>query len=240
MELTLRGSAAATPALIEAAKSGDRDAWSELYRCYQGMVLAFLIRRTGNPLLAEDLTQDTFVRAMAGIHGYHWTGKDMGAWIITIARNIMLDHDKRRSTRRESAVATVADVDSGVRVEEAVIAAVDAARVFAALAGLNDRQRTVMTMRYWDELTSNEIADRIGLRVGAVKTLTYRARVNLRRSLADDDSVNRTEDRPTDRPTDHPTARPTGRPADRQPAGRSASSRCRESAIECSWKPRLR
>ncbi|GAA2750993.1 MULTISPECIES: RNA polymerase sigma factor [Kitasatospora] len=172
------------PALIEAAKSGDRDAWAQLYLAYHGLVLAFLTRRTGNRLLAEDLAQDTFVRAMAGIRGYHWTGKDMGAWIVTIARNVMLDHDKRRSTRRESAVATVADTDSGVRVEELVIAAAEADRIFAAMAALNDRQRTVVALRYWEGLTSNEIADRIGLRVGAVKTLTYRARVNLRRTLA--------------------------------------------------------
>lgn len=172
-----------TPTLIEAAKAGDTEAWSEVYRCYRGAVLAFLTRRTGNRALAEDLTQDTFVRAMAGIGGYQWTGKDLGAWIFTIARNIMLDHDKRRSSRRESTVAVVADTDSGIRVDELVIAAVEADRVFAALAVLNDRQRTVVQLRYWGGLSSHEIADRIGLRVGAVKTLTYRARVNLRRTL---------------------------------------------------------
>ncbi|MFG2817791.1 RNA polymerase sigma factor [Kitasatospora sp. NPDC048365] len=173
------------PSLVEAAKSGDSEAWAQLYLAYHGVVLAFLIRRTGNRVLAEDLAQDTFVRAMAGIHGFRWTGKDMGAWMVTIARNVMLDHDKRRSTRRESAVATVADTDSGVRVEEAVLAAADADRVWAALESLNDRQRTVLTMRYWEELSSNEIADRIGLRVGAVKTLTYRARANLRHALGE-------------------------------------------------------
>ncbi|WP_354642141.1 RNA polymerase sigma factor [Kitasatospora camelliae] len=175
-----------TPALIDAAKTGDRDAWSELYLEYRRPVLAFLTRRTGNPALAEDLTQDTFVRAMTAIAGYRWTGKDPGAWIFTIARNIMIDHDKRRSTRRERATEAVTDADSGVRVEELVIASAEADRVCAALCSLNDRQRTVLTLRYWDDLTSHEIAARIGLRVGAVKTLTYRARVNLRRTLADE------------------------------------------------------
>jgi RNA polymerase sigma-70 factor (ECF subfamily) len=157
-----------TPALIEAAKAGDADAWSAVYQGYRGAVLAFLTRRTGNRALAEDLTQDTFVRAMAGIGGYQWTGKDLGAWIFTIARNIMLDHDKRGASRREAAVESVADADSGIRVEDLVMAAVEADRVFAALAVLNDRQRTVVTLRYWNGLTSSEIADRIGLRVGAV------------------------------------------------------------------------
>ncbi|MEV4556927.1 RNA polymerase sigma factor [Kitasatospora sp. NPDC049285] len=222
-----------TPALIEAAKSGDPDAWSELYRRYHGAVLAFLLRRTANRPLAEDLAQDTFVRAMAGIRGYRWTGKDLGAWMFTIARNVLLDHEKRRSTRRESAVAAVADRDSGVRVEESVIAAAEAARVCAALQVLNERQRVVVTLKYWEDLSSHEIADRIGLRVGAVKTLTYRARLNLRRSLAEDV-------RAAARITVGPR-RPGGAPAGGQSAGgQSASSRWRDSAVECSWKPRLR
>ncbi|RKE20929.1 RNA polymerase sigma factor [Streptomyces sp. TLI_171] len=217
-----------TPALIEAARSGNRDAWADIYRRYHGVVLAFLLRRTGSRPLAEDLAQDTFVRAMAGIRGFHWTGTDLGAWMFTIARNVLLDHEKRRSTRRESAVAAVADRDSGVRVEESVIAAAEAARVCAALSVLNERQRAVVRLRYWDGLSSVEIADRIGLRVGAVKTLTYRARLNLRRSLAEDAPL--------------PARRPVG-PRPSMTAGQSvqsASSRWRDSGVECSWKPRLR
>ncbi|KDN83272.1 RNA polymerase sigma factor [Kitasatospora cheerisanensis] len=173
----------AAPALIEAAKRGDAEAWAALYRQYHGAVLAYLLRRTGSRPLSEDLAQDTFVRAMAGIGGFRWTGTDLGAWLFTIARHVLLDHEKRRSTRSESAVAAVADRDSGVRVEESVIAAAEAARVCAALAGLTERQRAVVRLRYWDGLSSPEIADRTGLRVGAVKTLTYRARLSLRRSL---------------------------------------------------------
>ncbi|BAJ30568.1 MULTISPECIES: RNA polymerase sigma factor [Kitasatospora] len=207
-----------TPALIEAAKSGNRDAWADIYRRYHGAVLAFLLRRTGSRPLAEDLAQDTFVRAMAGIRGFHWTGTDLGAWMFTIARNVLLDHEKRRSTRRESAVAAVADRDSGVRVEESVIAAAEAERVGAALAVLNERQRSVLRLRYWDGLSSVEIADRTGLRVGAVKTLTYRARLNLRRSLARG-------------------AGAAAAPAPRRAAGQPAAGRFRESGVECSWKP---
>lgn len=172
------------PLLIEAAKAGDPDAWAELYRRYRGPVLAFLTRRTGNRALAEDLTQDTFVRAMACIGGYRWTGKDMGAWIITIARNIMFDHDKRRATRSESTVAAVADSDAGICVEDLALSAVEAQRLCAALATLTDRQRAALTLRYLDDLSSREVAAAIGIRVGALKTLTYRARSNLRRTLA--------------------------------------------------------
>ncbi|MGW4808761.1 RNA polymerase sigma factor [Kitasatospora sp. NPDC004272] len=222
MDVTPSGRPAVTPALIEAAKSGNRDAWADIYRCYHGALLAFLLRRTGSRPLAEDLAQDTFVRAMAGIRGFHWTGTDLGAWMFTIARNVLLDHEKRRSTRRESAVAAVADHDSGVRVEESVIAAAEAERVGAALSVLNERQRSVLRLRYWDGLSSVEIADRIGLRVGAVKTLTYRARLNLRRTLA--------QDAP-------PVRRAAGAA---RAAGQPAGGRCRESGVECPRKPRLR
>ncbi|WP_407913593.1 RNA polymerase sigma factor [Kitasatospora sp. NE20-6] len=181
---TRHGTRHGTPQLIEAAKAGDHDAWAELYRRYRLPVLAFLTRRTGNRALAEDLTQDTFVRAMACIGGYRWTGKDMGAWIFTIARNIMFDHDKRRSTRSESAVAAVADSDAGICIEDLVLAGVEAERISAALATLTDHQRTALTLRYWNDFSSREVAAAIGIRVGAVKTLTYRARSSLRRTLA--------------------------------------------------------
>jgi RNA polymerase sigma-70 factor (ECF subfamily) len=184
------------PLLIEAAKAGDPDAWAELYRRYRGPVLAFLTRRTGNRALAEDLTQDTFVRAMACIGGYRWTGKDMGAWIITIARNIMFDHDKRRATRSESTVAAVADSDAGICVEDLALSAVEAQRLCAALATLTDRQRAALTLRYLDDLSSREVAAAIGIRVGALKTLTYRARSNLRRTLAHPRDTERSGRRP--------------------------------------------
>ncbi|MFI1522014.1 RNA polymerase sigma factor [Kitasatospora cineracea] len=229
---------AVTPALIEAAKSGNREAWADIYRCHHGAVLAFLLRRTGNRPLAEDLAQDTFVRAMAGIRGFHWTGTDLGAWVFTIARNVLLDHEKRRSTRRESAVAVFADLDSGVRVEEAVIAAAEAERVGVALAVLNERQRAVLRLRYWDGLSSVEIADRIGLRVGAVKTLTYRARLNLRRSLTADAPL---PARAAPAGADRRRAVGAAGPAAGQAVGPAvAGGRWRESAVECSWKPRLR
>ncbi|MFJ4676316.1 RNA polymerase sigma factor [Kitasatospora sp. NPDC088783] len=236
MDVPPAGRPAVTPALIEAAKSGNREAWAVIYRCHHGAVLGFLLRRTGNRPLAEDLAQDTFVRAMAGIRGFHWTGTDIGAWMFTIARHVLLDHEKRRSTRRESTVAAFADRDSGVRVEEAVIAAVEAERVGAALAVLNERQRAVLRLRYWDGLSSLEIADRIGLRVGAVKTLTYRARLNLRRSLAEGAP-------PPARHGVGPRRRTAGAGTAGsavRTAGQAVGGRRRESAAECSRKPRPR
>ncbi|MFC8453922.1 RNA polymerase sigma factor [Kitasatospora sp. NPDC057223] len=182
--MTCHGINTAPPTLIRQAQAGDPAAWTELYRTYRGPVLAYLWRRTADRALAEDLTQDTFVRAMRCIGGYRWTGTDIGAWFVTIARNLLVDHLKRRSTSRETVVAAVADSDSGVRVEAAVLAALDAARVGVAMGTLTDAQRRALRLRYWDGLTSREIAVATGLRVGAVKTLTYRARGSLRRALA--------------------------------------------------------
>ncbi len=181
--MTCHSTKAAPPTLIQQARAGDTAAWSELYRTYRGPVLAYLWRRTADRALAEDLTQDTFVRAMRCIAGFRWTGTDIGAWFITIARNLLCDHLKRCSTSRETAVAAVADTDSGVRVEAAVLAALDAARLGAAMGALTDAQHRALRLRYWDGLTSREIAVATGLRVGAVKTLTYRARGTLRRAL---------------------------------------------------------
>ncbi|RAJ39979.1 RNA polymerase sigma-70 factor (ECF subfamily) [Kitasatospora sp. SolWspMP-SS2h] len=175
---------AAAQSLVEAARSGDPQAWTEVYRHYHPAVFGFLMRRTsGDRPLAEDLAQDTFVKALTGIEKFQWSGTDLGAWLLTIARNTFLDHRKRRSTSRESPTGDAVDRDCGTRVEDVIIARMEAERLWAAMGLLNSRQRSVIAMRYWEELSSQEIATRVGLRTGAVKTLAYRARTNLRRSL---------------------------------------------------------
>ncbi len=174
--------------LIDLAQAGDPAAWSELYRRHRGPLLAYLLRRTqGNEALAEDLTQETFVRAMRSIRGYRWTGTDFSAWLVTIAKNLLKDHVRRRSSIAEVLVLEMPEMDAGVRVESAVIAAfdgaADAARLAIAMTKLTAAQREMLRMRYWEGLTSEEISRLTGRRVGAVKTLGYRARVRLRKEL---------------------------------------------------------
>ena len=88
-------------ALVELARNGDAEAFGLLYDHYQGSVYRFLYYRVGSVALAEDLTSETFFRALRSMSSFRWQGKDFGAWLMTIARNLTTDHYKSSRTRLE-------------------------------------------------------------------------------------------------------------------------------------------
>src|SRR4051812_43405943 len=81
-------------ALVELARGGDSEAFGQLYDHYQASVYRFLYYRVGSVPLAEDLTAETFFRALRSMSSFRWQGKDFGAWLMTIARNLTTDHFK--------------------------------------------------------------------------------------------------------------------------------------------------
>ena len=72
-------------ALVELARGGDADAFGMLFDHYHGSVYRFLFHRTRSTTLAEDLTSETFFRALRSMSNFRWQGKDFGAWLMTIA-----------------------------------------------------------------------------------------------------------------------------------------------------------
>jgi RNA polymerase sigma-70 factor (ECF subfamily) len=74
-------------------------------------VFRFVYFRVGNRQLAEDLTSDTFLRALKRIGSFTWQGRDLGAWLVTIARNLVADHFKSGRYRLEVTTGDVLDAD---------------------------------------------------------------------------------------------------------------------------------
>ena len=180
-----------TRQLVELARAGDREAYGELYRLYRPTVLAFLLRRLGGPARrdAEDITNATFTRGLASIERFEFVGRDVGAWFITIARNLLADHFKGAYYRLSVVVDDIpeipvprrplSDLDDPHRAGVLRELRTD---IEAALAGLTPDQERVIRLRYLDELSIDEIASAMDLTVGAVKALQYRATGRLRRS----------------------------------------------------------
>src|SRR5262245_40612431 len=94
-------------ALIERAQAGDGAAFGLLYDRYFDTVFRFVYFRVGNRQLAEDLTADTFLRALKRIGSFTWQGRDLGAWLVTIARNLVADHFKSGRYRLEGTTGHV-------------------------------------------------------------------------------------------------------------------------------------
>jgi RNA polymerase sigma-70 factor (ECF subfamily) len=181
-----------TRALVEAARAGDRAAFGALYAQYHHTVYRFVIGRVHARQTAEDITADTFVKALRNVDRYQHQGVDVGAWLVTIARNLVADHYKCSRTRLQWLVGDWHEdvgttrrtlmVDADRRNDPAGVAAVNAVSdaLDAALTELTSQQRRVLALRFGEGLSVAETAAVLGLREGAVKATQYRACLTLR------------------------------------------------------------
>jgi RNA polymerase sigma-70 factor (ECF subfamily) len=167
-------------ALVELARNGDKDAFGQLYDHYQPSVYRFLYYRVGSMTLAEDLTAETFFRALRSMHSFRWQGKDFGAWLMTIARNLTADHFKAGRTRLEQTTEDMQTLDSTSESPEIeVLASLTNEALLRALGELPTEQRECLIMRFLQGLSIAETAEILGRSSGAVKQLQLRGVRNL-------------------------------------------------------------
>lgn len=165
----------ATWEVVAAAQGGDADAFGLLYDRYVDMVFRYVLFRVNDRCLAEDLTSETFLRALRRITSITYQGKDVGAWFVTIARNIVLDHVKSSRHRLEFSTAEILDSDSAEDPEGDVIAASVVTELIDCVRRLGDDQRECIVLRFPQGLSVAETAAVMGRNEGAVKALQHRA-----------------------------------------------------------------
>jgi RNA polymerase sigma-70 factor (ECF subfamily) len=167
-------------ALVELARGGDADAFGLLYDHYQGSVYRFLFYRTRSSTLAEDLTSETFFRALRSMQSFRWQGKDFGAWLMTIARNLATDHFKAGRTRLELTTEDMGLHDDATEgPETSVLASLTNEILLKALTELPAEQKDCLIMRFLQGMSIAETAEVLGRSEGAVKQLQLRGVRNL-------------------------------------------------------------
>lgn len=155
--------------LVLRAQAGERDAFATLYDRYFDRVYDFLTRMMRNRAEAEDVTQDTFIRAMGSI-GNLQSGASFKSWLFTIARNTALNRIERSGRSRPMPV--VGDEESGETLdlhlvdtdrfgnpEDAAQATAVASLVWEAASGLNEKQYSLLDLHLRQGLDSGDIAD---------------------------------------------------------------------------------
>ena len=177
-------------ALVERAQAGDAEAFGQIYDRYVDTVFRFVYFRVGNRQLAEDLTADTFLRALKRIGSFTWQGRDLGAWLVTIARNLVADHFKSGRYRLEITTSDVLDADREDRgpegsPEAAVVNHITNVALLAAVKQLNPEQQECIILRFLQGFSVAETAQAMGKNEGAIKALQYRAVRALARLLPD-------------------------------------------------------
>lgn len=162
--------------LVRSTQRGEADAFAVLYQRYRGRVLGYLVMRVKDPVLAEDLTSETFLRALLNIHSVRDLGRDVSAWLTTIARNVA--NDVFRSARRRAEVLTGAFSAEDLPVsghEEDVLTRLECERVREYLQYLTDDQRECIELRFMKQLNTVEAARRMNRRENALRALQARA-----------------------------------------------------------------
>src|SRR5687767_10543939 len=165
--------------LMRAVRDGDVSQLGPLFERYHTRLFAFLYRMTGRRAAAEDLVQDVFVRVLK----YRTTFRDEGrfdTWIFRIARNARVDHF-RHSVPEDPLEGAVLDRPSpepgpGVRLERER----DHERLECALARLRDDRRELIVLARYEAMPHDQIAEILGVDVGAVKVRLHRAIAELR------------------------------------------------------------
>ncbi len=173
--------------LVERAQAGEADAFGQLYDHYSDTVYRYIYYRVGQKTTAEDLTSETFLRALRRIGTFTWQGRDFGAWLVTIARNLIADHFKSGRFRLEVTTGELLEADEvESSAEDRVLLLLPNADLLNAVRRLGPRQQECVTLRFLQGLSLAETARVMGTSEGAIKTLQYRAIRTLTRLLPDD------------------------------------------------------
>lgn len=162
------------PRIIARAKAGDAGAFGELYTKYAGLILRYLYARLHEQEGAQDLTQEVFVRVIKGIGGFEYRGeKSFLGWLYTIAGNVLIGQARRKRALSTPLDESLELVDP--RGQEAVRSIFDRVALEQAIAQLTEDQQQVLMLKFFADMTNQEIASVIGRSEGAVKALQHRA-----------------------------------------------------------------
>jgi RNA polymerase sigma-70 factor (ECF subfamily) len=163
--------------VLERFAQGDLEAFEALFRQFQGEVYGWIVRIVRDRGIAEDLTVETFWRIYRAHARFHPEG-NFGAWARRIATNAALDHQK--TARRE--VALPEDLAAGVQPDPAMHGEVQK-QIERAFRDLPPRLQVAATLAFVEEESYEQIAEALGISVGAVKSRIFRAVRLLRKKL---------------------------------------------------------
>lgn len=178
--------------LVRRCLRDDPDAFRFLVERYQGEVYGLALRVLGRAEDAEDMTQETFLRAFRALARYDPT-RPFGAWLHTIAARLCIDHHRRNRAK----LVSLTQPEEGTSGEERTIELEDPAdrpdeeaekselarRLDALVQELPPDSRTAILLRHQQDLPYEEIARVLGVPIGTVKARIHRARIMLRQKL---------------------------------------------------------
>ncbi len=161
-------------------------ALGELYDRYGKLAYSLIFRVVRDAGVAEDLVQETFLRVWNRSQGFDAERGALGPWLLAVARNRAIDYVRSSGGKMARAALEIEYAEQPsvfVNFESDVLSQDRARRVRAALERLNENQRHVIELAYFEGLSQTEMAERMGQPLGTVKTWVRTALKNLRDDL---------------------------------------------------------
>ena len=190
---------------VAQAQQGNEEAFTNLVEAYQTHVYNLCYRMLGEPELAEDAAQETFLRAFQHLHRYD-SKRPFATWLLSIAAHYCIDRLRRRKFSmisidedEEDGGFELPDADAP-NPESEMVHGEQRARMQGLLKRLDSVDRAAVVLRYWNDCSESEIAEALHLTVSAVKSRLHRARRELAGLWQEESPRSKPERRPHESP----------------------------------------
>ena len=165
--------------VLERFRAGDDEAVRAVYRQYGRLVFSIAMRVLANRQSAEDATQQTFLQAWRAAASFE-TGRDFAPWLATIARRVAIDIQRGEARRPASSIEVTGSNHPALLTEPPSVDALwETWQVRLAVEDLDPDERDVVRLQHLQGFTQSEIAERLGVAVGTVKSRSFRAHRHL-------------------------------------------------------------
>lgn len=161
--------------LLGQAAKGDTEAYGLVYDLLFDDLFRYISWNVASTQDAQDLTAEVFLRALKALDRFETARSTARAWLFTIARNLVIDHHRRRARRPESPLETESEPVSNEHLAMAVESQAASEAVRAAMEELNEEQRQVLTLKFFSGMSNAEVAEVMRKKEGAINAMQYRA-----------------------------------------------------------------
>ena len=169
--------------IVSVARNLDREAFAQLFDAFAPRLKSFMIRKGASPEVAEDLVQETMISVWRKAGLYDPSKGSALTWIFTIARNLRIDRIRKESSMPLSELGDYDAPSDEMANDDVLSRKQESQRVAQALAEIPAEQKQVIMLAFVDDISQSEIAERLKLPLGTVKSRMRLAYARLRKNL---------------------------------------------------------
>lgn len=166
--------------LITEAQKGGKDAYGKIYELFYRRIFRYCSINTRKVEIAQDICQETFLKAWKALPQFSQKGGSFQAYLFKIARNLIIDLSRKH---KEESLENYQGIETNEHFEEKIEKVEDTKRVQRALSHLDDLERQIIILHYFEDMTGREVAQVVGIKEGNLRVKTHRVLEKLKEIL---------------------------------------------------------